>query len=462
MILYTHSITPRLQYIVDFIGKELKIDDLRTTSSLQALGDYTGPKINYSDKRVSENEIWIKPHSLLFEKGIKEQNTGCFEVNANKAFFKTEGDFPFDIFSASFYLLGRYEEYLPHSKDMYGRYAFENSLAYKENFLNLPIINLWLKDFILLVRERYSRFPTTDSRLPTPDLSTGPAGSRLTFLPTYDIDIAWSYKHKGWRRNSGGLLLSFFKGQWSLIKERLQVLRGKEQDPFDAFDWMNKLHERYKLKPYYFFLVPEKRGRYDKNIPPSCSAMQELVKDNVTRYPTGIHPSWKSGDDISLLKKEIETLSNLTGKPIDSSRQHYIRFNLPDGYRRLIDNGIKFDFSMGYGSINGFRASVCSPFYWYDLKREEQTQLLLFPFCYMEANSFYEHKYSSQQALEEMRQYYKVVKSVNGYFIMIWHNSFLGTDKLTAGWREIYEQFIKEATKAPPDLPEGTAYLTQP
>jgi hypothetical protein len=437
LVLYSHSITPRLQYIVDFIGKELQDDAFKITSSPEEFSSYAGTKINYSDKRITENEIWIQPQGLLFEKGIKQQNIECFEANANKAFFKTGGDFPFDIFSGSFYLLSRYEEYLPHSKDMYGRYAFENSLAYKENFLNLPLINHWLKDFKTLLKQKFSGLPTQDSR--------------FTFLPTYDIDIAWSYKHKGWWRNSGGLLLSLFKGQWFFVKERINVLRGKQKDPFDAFGWMNKIHEQYKLKPYYFFLVPEKRGRYDKNIPPSCKAMQYLVQDHVIRYPIGIHPSWKSGDTISLLKKEIETLSKLNGSPVVSSRQHYIRFNLPDGYRRLIDNGIKFDFSMGYGSINGFRASVASPFYWYDLEKEEQTGLLLFPFCYMEANSFYEQKFTAEQALEEIRHYYTAVKEVNGYFIMIWHNSFLGTDKLFVGWREAYEQFIKEVTVAPPN-----------
>ena len=109
--------------------------------------------------------------------------------------------------------------------------------------------------------------------------------------------------------------------------------------------------------------------------------------------------------------------------------------------------GIQFDFSMGYGSINGFRASVASPFYWYDLEKEKQTELILFPFCYMDANSFYEQKYTAPQALEEMRHYYQSVRSVNGTFIMIWHNNFLGTDKLYAGWKEMYEQFIKEVAK---------------
>ncbi len=433
MILYTHSLTPRLQYIIDFIANELRPATIKITTSTEEFSSSADIKINYSDNQSHGGEIWIRPHDLLFEQGIREQRFECFDTDGNKAFFKTEGDLPFDIF-----VLSRYEEYLPHQKDEYGRYAHKNSIAYKENFLHLPLVNIWLKELMKMIREKF-QVPTNDSRLTTPD-------SRLTFLPTYDIDIAWSYKHKGWWRNLGGALRSIMKGEWSLIKERIRVLRSQQKDPFDAFAWMHKLHEQHKLKPYYFFLVPEKRGHYDKNISPSSTVMQALIRDHVIRYPVGIHPSWKSGDDLSLLKKEMKTLSALTGSPVVSSRQHYIRFNLPEGYRRLIDNGITYDFSMGYGSINGFRASACSPFYWYDLKKEERTGLMLFPFCYMEANSFYEQKCSSQQALEELRQYYGIVKSVNGYFIMIWHNSFLGTDKLTTGWRDVYEQFVKEVT----------------
>jgi len=102
------------------------------------------------------------------------------------------------------------------------------------------------------------------------------------------------------------------------------------------------------------------------------------------------------------------------------------------------------DFSMGYGSINGFRASVAYPFYWYDLEKEETTGLLLYPFCYMEANSFYEQKYSPQKALEEMKWYYNEVKRVNGTLITIWHNTFLGTDERFVGWKDVYAEFIKE------------------
>src|SRR4030095_3208799 len=107
-----------------------------------------------------------------------------------------------------------------------------------------------------------------------------------------------------------------------------------------------------------------------------------------------------------------------------------------------IDLGIEDDFSMGYGSINGFRASVASAFHWYDLEDEKQTKLLIHPFCFMEANSFFEQKLTAQQALEELQHYYKAVRLVSGTLITIWHNSFLGTSELFKGWKEVYQEFI--------------------
>ena len=134
----------------------------------------------------------------------------------------------------------------------------------------------------------------------------------------------------------------------------------------------------------------------------------------------------------------------MSGKKITASRQHYIRFTLPFTFRRLINAGITDDHSMGYGSINGFRASVASSFYWYDLKKEQQTGLLLHPFCFMEANSFFEQKYLPQRAYEEMMHFYNAVKAVNGTLITIWHNSFLGNYRSFAGWKEIYEEFVSK------------------
>ena len=172
--------------------------------------------------------------------------------------------------------------------------------------------------------------------------------------------------------------------------------------------------------------------------------MQELIRYHASGYNVGIHPSWQSGDDDALLPQEIKTLEDIIGRKVMYSRQHYIRLTLPGTYRRLIEMGIHNEFSMGYGSINGFRASIASPFYWYDLSREEKTSLLIYPFCFMDANAYHEEKLTPAQAFNEIRYYHDTIKKVNGTMITIWHNNFFGSDKMFEGWKEVYELFLKE------------------
>jgi hypothetical protein len=433
MLCYSVSISPRLSYVSVFIGHEIFGEALQFTNDIDRYKNYDGPKLNYSKAGIISGEYMVVPNGLLEQTGVTQSPIDCFETDATLAFFKTTGDFPFDIFSACFYLLSRYEEYLPHKKDKYGRYAHENSLAFKKKFLDQPLVNKWLGLFKKSLRLTY------------PALSFRNAS--FNFLPTYDIDEAWSFKHKNNWRLALATVRAVTKGERPRVIERRKVLKGMAQDPFDSYEWMNALHKKFALKPRYFFLVPEKTGKYDRNILPAEPALQELIREHASQYPVGLHPSWQSGDDPFLIKAEKATLENITGKKIQSSRQHFIRLTLPGTFRYLLATGIREDFSMGYGDINGFRASVCSPFYWYDLEKEETTELLLYPFCYMEANSFFEQKLTSHQALEEMIHYYHEVKAVSGLLITLWHNTFLGTDPMFKGWRQAYEEFVEYVSK---------------
>jgi len=406
ILIYSDTNTSRLQYICSFIFKELMRVDFSITDDRKMFSNYMGGKINYSLVQSPDFSFHIPNEKLLFETGTHPQQIDCFETNGYKAFFKTNhSDFPFDIFAASFYLLTRYEEYLLHTKDIYGRYAHENSLAFKEQFLQLPLINIWVEE---LRKTLIAKYPTFNSNYPT-----------FKFVPTYDIDIAYAYQYKGILKNVGGILKSLFLFDTNGIGERVNVLLKNKKDPFDTYDDLDALHDRYKLHPIYFFLVAKKNAGYDKNVLPRKEAVGKLIDKQCKKYIIGIHPSWQSGDDIELLKSEKSYLEETCGERITNTRQHYIRFNLPQGYRRLIDVGLENDYSMGYGSINGFRASVASSFCWYDLEKEEQTNLRIHPFCYMEANSYYEQKLSATEAFDELMYYYMICKKVNGTLITI-------------------------------------------
>ncbi len=431
-MLYTTTASPRLQYVISFIESIIGQKITIITDKEQFL-QAKSIKINYSPDKICDDEYQIKPRPLLFQTTIESIETEVSECRNNPCFFTNQKDpHGFDVLAAIFYLITRYEEYLPHQKDIYGRYAHTNSLAYQNNFLTIPLVNLWIKDLL-------SQLTTHNSQLTTYNLQLT---TSFSFTPTYDIDIAFAYNHQPIIKNLGGFFKDLMKGDVEKVIERANVYSGTKQDPFDTYQWLDALHQQLNLNPIYFFLLAKKKGIYDKNIAPSSSAMQQLVQQHSTKYVVGIHPSWQSGDKELLLKEEIDSIKKITAKDCTKSRQHYIRLTLPETYRSLIKNGITEDYSMGYGSINGFRASVASPFYWYDLEKEEATNLLIHPFCFMDANSFFEQHLSAAEAGRELRYYHDIVKQVGGQLITIFHNHFLTEQPQWKPWREMYANFL--------------------
>src|SRR5438309_971522 len=163
-LVYSHTITPRVQYLVDFLTDYYGLSFKLTSSEEIYLKDPLQCKINYSDHQIAKNEIHIQPHVILFESSTRSVRTECFNKGNYTAFFKTEGDFGFDLFAAVFFLVTRYEEYLTYKSDSYGRYAHENSLAFREDFLHLPLVNIWLEDFRQLLADKNKDFANNNMR----------------------------------------------------------------------------------------------------------------------------------------------------------------------------------------------------------------------------------------------------------------------------------------------------------
>jgi hypothetical protein len=431
MLVYCKHPTPRFEYISRYLLETLCGFSINITGDKNSFNSHDGPVIYYDNDQPDPNAFHISPSGLLNEDGIKKQDIKTEGWRGHTIFFVTNGkDIPFDIFSSAFYLISRYEEYLPHEKDIYGRYSHKNSLAFTNDFLQIPLVNclaielrkLLLRKFPVLVYQKRA----------------------FCFVPTYDIDMAWTYLHKGLLRNMAGFARSVRHLNWKQVVKRISVLRGKRKDPYDVYEWLDALHLRYSLKPNYFFLMAKEVKGYDTNISPDDTSMKDLVSYHSMGYPVGIHPSWQSGDQPDLLNTEIRELEKITGKTVTNSRFHFIRFSLPDSYRRLIAEGIQHDFSMGYGDINGFRASVSTPFQWYDLESETSTALTVHPFCWMDANSYYEQEYTPAQAFQELKSYHDMVKSSEGDLCIISHNSFFSDEPGFAGWKLVYEIFLDE------------------
>ena len=156
LLVYSHKTTPRLQYIFklllsDIIGVEFKIINNKTEFQDSKL-----PKLTYCEHAFGD-ELFIFATRLLFEKGIVDQEVNVFDWKNMPVFFGTHPKYeiPFDLFSASFYLVSRYEEYLPHIKDEHLRFSPQQSLAHQKGFLNKPLINIWCKELKQQLKAKY-------------------------------------------------------------------------------------------------------------------------------------------------------------------------------------------------------------------------------------------------------------------------------------------------------------------
>ncbi len=416
-----NNLTNRLAYTLNFIFKDVLQANYKVISDVGENPDQR-PMICYGPEEI-EGAFHIPRSEILNSDSITAVVVEAVGTGKDCILFPAKGaDINFDIFGAVFYLVSRYEEYLPYEEDPYKRFPHTSSIAFKHGFLNYPIVDKWINSLAAAL-ERY--FPALDF----------PA-RKFSHLPSYDIDMAWAYRHKGILRNLGGWV------RRPGVK-RLKVLCNLSPDPFDSFSFLKNLHEKFELRPIYFWLVALERGKLDKNISPQVPAMKNLIGGHA-EYDNGLHPSWHSHTSASVIQEEKQLLEEILHKPITASRQHYLRYRLPETYEALIRAGITDEYSMGYGSINGFRASTASAFNWFNLRTNKETPLRIHPFGFMDANSFYEQKQTPEQSLIELMKYVEVCRQEKCRLITIFHNNFLGSTSEFRGWKEMYERFIQE------------------
>lgn len=429
LTIYTPTITNRVRYILDlFFTEQLRVDHV-LTDDLVEFHAADSPKFAYN-KKLIPSVLCFGSAGLLFEKGVTAQNIDVTEHNYLKIFYQTPGEglaMPFDPFAAAFYLVSRYEEYLPHRSDIHGRFPATESLAYKNDFLKVPLVNYYINAVKTRLLEEF------------PDMKFHPR--KFKYVPTYDIDSAYAYKNKGIIRNIGGLAKAAVKVDLKLMMSRVRVMAGLEQDPYDTYDYLRGLHEKYKRKPIFFFLLGD-YDAFDKNISVMIPEFRSLIKSIADEAEVGIHPSYASNTNPTKLKKEIKRLSRILRQDIKLSRQHFLMLRFPHTYNGLLENDIVEDYSMGYASQLGFRASICSSFYFYSLEQENKTPLKVYPFAMMDATLNYYLKMSPEEAIEELTPIIDEVKSLDGLFISLWHNNSLSETQEWVGWRKVFESML--------------------
>ncbi|MBW6533894.1 MAG: polysaccharide deacetylase family protein [Mariniphaga sp.] len=431
ILIYTDELNPRIEYISRLIFTTILQNEVSFTVKSSEFLKSELPKLNYSYEKFG-NEFYIKPHRFLHCKALIQPNIQPVWYKGEKYFFESskDSDLPFDPLAASFYLVTRYEEYLEFEKGKYSRFQAKESILEKYGLLKKPVVNIWAR----LLREKLKeRFP--EIQFPEP---------KFHFLPTIDVDNAWAFSNKGFWRTLGAFVRSAVKGNFSEVNHRLKVWKGSEKDPYDTFQYLDEVFKGNEDKVLFFFLLGDYK-RYDKNNSWRNKHFQKLIRETAGKYTVGIHPSYSSSKKKGKKKliSELDRLKKITGSEVKKSRQHFLRLRFPRTYRRLINTGILEDYTMGYASQTGFRAGICTPYFFYDLKKEEVTSLNIIPFQIMDVTLRHYLNLKPEEAIAEIEALMQEVKKVGGTFSAIWHNETVNDEGVWKGYREVFEKMNK-------------------
>jgi len=438
LLVYSHRISPRLKFSFGHLIKRILGLQVNYTDDADLFLMHEGPKLSYTHKPLS-NEFFIHCHRLLFEQGISDVEIHIQDWDDTVGFF-SRGEvsgLPYDIFAASFYLLSRYEEYLPHVPDGYGRFSYRSSLAFKHHFLRQPVVDIWaykLKDAL------QSRFP----ELEFPDRV-------YQVQPIIDVPLAYQYKHKGFMRSINSLLTNLIQFRFRALYDQFLVLLNFRKDPFDSYKYLINKQKQFKRRFIYTFLVG-KYSTYDNNLNLNKKGFVSLIKSISDYSLVGIKNSFLNLSSLTAMKRDKDRLENIINRPLVGSRNSHNKLNLPESYRNLVELEIHRDFSMGYHDTIGFRAGTCTPFLFYDMDFEIQTPLELHPFQVMDACLFqYKSLLDKQQ---QMSVLIDTVKKVNGTLTFLFHNYTFGKSNTWNGFRTLFTEFLNSEL----DLPAKNQY----
>jgi hypothetical protein len=343
-------------------------------------------------------------------------------------FFKSNSNdyLGYDIFAMVFYFATRYEEYLKSDLDEHQRFQAETSFVFQNNCLQIPFLNIAIQQFVEKLKKQFPALIFHQRA--------------FNYLSTIDIDNAFAFANKGFKRNIGGGVKDILSLNFNQVVRRITSNLDEDKDPYNTFDVINSLSKETQTALQYFILIGD-YAAYDKNPHYNSLGFRKLLKGLSNNHSMGLHPSYESFNHLEKIEIEKKRLEDIIEKKVTSARCHFLRVKFPETYRAFIKVGITDDYTMIYASQSGFRTGLCTPYPWFDLEKNEITSLMIHPSTIMEGTLRDYNGYAPEYANSVIDNLLSEVKKQGGEFVSIWHNdSFIPSQK---EWIDLYSNLLR-------------------
>lgn len=430
------------KYIVDlifneFLGLSYKISFYDEKDYKIILDNNSYITIIDSFFSVQENENYLKadniPSSIQYGVNpyIVEDNipiiygSRLFEVENNSALCGI------DIFASSFFMLTRWEESVIKERDLYNRFPAKASVAYKNGFLDRPIVN----EYVEMLWNLLCHLGINQDR----------KQREFKLIVTHDVDNINCWKNL--KRTSKILGADILKRRniplfFQNLLEIPQVKIGIKKDPYDTFDYLMDLSEQINVKSRFYFMsggVTKFDNDYNIKDPLSIKIIDKIKERG---HIIGFHPSFNAYNDPVQWRKEKELLEEVIGVDIKEGRQHFLRFEAPITWNIWNDNNMDMDCTLGYADREGFRCGTCYEYPVFDFINRKRLKTKEYPLIVMEGSFLTYQSVTPTQMYDKTMKLLGISKKYKGNFVYLWHNSSFNTQDWKK-YENVYDKVLR-------------------
>jgi len=347
----------------------------------------------------------------------------------------TDGSVVFyaDIVAAAFFMLSRWEETVVATRDEHGRFPDTASVAYRLGFIDRPIVDeyaLILREWVRLLLPRWK-----------------PSTGRFEVKLSHDID----WLRRTWNlpvlvRSLGADLLRTrrprraVKTFKTLTEATAEIAIPQSAPRFRAIYELAKMSLRYGLDSV-FYLMAAPPGRFDDGYDLNSRYCRRCIaRLRRQGFEVGLHASYDSFDSPSMLAAEKGRMEKVLDGKVYGSRQHRLRFKVPQTWRHLEQIGLQHDSTMSYAEYEGFRCGTCHPFRPFDGEQDRELSIREVPLVVKDNTLRVCRRLAPAQAEARILELAQRCKCVEGVFTLLWHNTLLDSDR--RDWVATYEQVL--------------------
>jgi len=284
-------------------------------------------------------------------------------------------------------------------------------------------------------------------------------GARFAVALTHDVDTPWRWTRSGLRGGAARLKGHVLAGR---VGPALREGRGLAQVPIHRLrgtdpNWRFEellAEERARGGASTFFVLAGHHDPHDGARPETYERLRPRLVETLLEHggEVGLHGSYRSADDLALLRDERDTLLEVMSvytaiTRVSGHRYHYLRVDPHRNLGPLQELGLAYDTTLAFPDATGFRAGIAHPFRPWDFEADQPLDLIELPLAAMDV-TLAEDRYlglSARAAWPRLERLLDWAAANGGGFAVLWH-----TDRFdpatSAGWDRLYYRVLEEVT----------------